>query len=285
MIPDSIIDGIENLDPLPVTAQRLTTLVGNDQSSIHEMAEIVEYDPAVAANVVRMANSAAFAGRYPVDKVRDAVIRLGIGNLVTIVLDGCVKLLKSDAPLFDLTEEEFHRHSAAASLVIKALVAEARCPLPPEASIAALLHDIGKLIMVRYLNADLSSLVSLCKEKNIPFVQAEREILGCDHAEVGGAIARKWDFPQQIIEAIEKHHQVSPEGNGVILDAVMLANYAAKSMGAGLGAEGMNISMDYAGSRKRLGISIESFERACAQTAVWLIEQNQATTAPLEKKQ
>ena len=285
MIPNTIIAGIENLDSLPVTAQRLTALVGNDQSSIKEMAEIVEYDPAVAADVVRVANSPAFAGRYPVGKVRDAVIRLGIGNLVTIVLDGCIKLLRSDAPLFDLTEEEFRRHSAAASLVIKALVTEAHCPLPPEASIAALLHDIGKLIMARYLKADLSSLVSLCREKDIPFVQAEQEILGCDHAEVGGAIARKWDLPPKVIAAIEKHHQVSPEGSGVIPDAVMLANFAAKSMGAGLGAEGLNISMDYAGSRKRLGISIEGFERACAQTAIWLMEHSRAMKVPPEERQ
>jgi len=283
MIPDSIIGGIENLDQLPVTAQRLTSLVGNEQYSIHEMAEIVEYDPAVAADVIRVANSAAFAGRYPVDKVRDAVICLGVGNLVTIVLDGCVELLKSDAPLYDLTEEEFHRHSAASYLMIKALISETRHPLPPAASIGALLHDIGKLIMVRYLNADLSSLVSLCKEKQIAFVQAEREILGCDHAEVGGAIARKWGFPEEIITAIEKHHHVSEEGNGVVLDAVMLANYAAKSMGAGLGAEGMNISMDYAGSRKRLGISIDAFERAIAQTALWLMEHSRARTQPSEE--
>lgn len=285
MIPGSILDGIENLDPLPVTAQRLISFIGNEQSSIHEIAEIVEYDPAVAANVVRIANSAAFSGRYPVDKVRDAVIRLGIGNLVTIVLDGCLKLLKSDAPLFDLTEREFHRHSAASSLVIKALAKETTIPLPPPASIAALLHDIGKLIMVRYLNADPSSLVSRCQEKQISFVQAEREILGCDHAEVGGAITRKWDFPKEIIEAIEKHHQVFPEGNGVVLDVVMLANYAAKSMGAGLGAEGLNITLDYSGSLKRLGISAESFERACAQTLIWLMEQGLGTPEISGEKQ
>jgi putative nucleotidyltransferase with HDIG domain len=275
MIPDSILDGIDNLDPLPVTARRLTEIVGNEKTSIHEIAEIVEFDPAVAANVVRMANSAAFAGRYPVEKVRDAVVRLGTGNLVTIVLDGCLRVLKSDAPLYDLTEEEFHRHSMASSLFIKALSKEANCFLPPSASVAALLHDIGKLIMVRYMKADLSALLSICNEKKISFVQAEQEILGCDHAEVGGGIARKWDFPREITDAIEKHHQVSPDGNGVMLDAVMLANYAAKSMGAGLGAAGLNMSMDYAGSRKRLGISIQGFERACAQTALWLMEKKQ----------
>lgn len=274
MIPDSILDGIENLDPLPVTARRLTATMDDKNCSIHEIAKIVEYDPAVAANIVRIANSAAFAGRYEVEKVREAVIRLGTGNLLTIVLDGCLRFLKSDAPLYDLSEEEFHQHSAASSLFIKALSKEAACALPPAASVAALLHDIGKLIMVRYMKADLSSLLSLCKEKEISFVQAEQEILGCDHAEVGGAIAQKWGFPHEITEAIAKHHQVSPEGNGIVLDAVMLANYAAKSMGAGLGAEGLNISMDYAGSRNRLGLSIEGFERACAQTAIWLMEQS-----------
>lgn len=279
MIPDSILDGIENLDPLPETAQRLNEIIGYKEVTIYEMAEIVEYDAAVAANVVRVANSAAYAGSYPVEKVRDAVIRLGTGNLATIVLDGCVKVLNSDVPLFDLTEEEFHRHSTASALMIKELTKEAECILPPTVSIAALLHDIGKLIIVRYLKADLSTLVEMCKEKKILFIEAEREVLGCDHAEVGGAIARKWAFPQEIVDAIEKHHQVSPEGDGIVLDAVMLANYAAKSMGAGLGAEGLNMSMDYGGSRKRLGISIEGFERACAQMAMWLIEKSQPKTS------
>jgi hypothetical protein len=83
-------------------------------------------------------------------------------------------------------------------------------------------------------------------------------------------MAYKWDFPQEIVFAIEQHHQVSHDGNGVILDAVMLANYAAKSLGVGLGAEGLNMPMDFAGSCKRLGVSIEGFERACAQAAIWL---------------
>jgi HD-like signal output (HDOD) protein len=127
--------------------------------------------------------------------------------------------------------------------------------------------------MVRYMKADVSALRALCTEKQIPFVQAERELLGCDHAEVGAAMARQWGFPQEIISTIEQHHQVIPGGNGLILDAVMLANYAAKSIGVGLGAEGFNLPMDYAGSRERLGMSIEGFERACAQAAIWVAEQ------------
>jgi putative nucleotidyltransferase with HDIG domain len=276
MIPKQILNGIQHLDPLPVTARRLTAMLGDDNVNVREIAEIVEYDVAVAANVVRVANSAAYAGRYPVERVRDAVVRLGTANLLTIVLGDYIRVFRVAAPLYDLTEDDLYLHSAAASLVIKAIVTETRRPLPPSASIAALLHDIGKLIMVRYMKADVSALQSLCKEKKITFVAAEREVLGCDHADVGGAIARNWGFPQEITDAIEHHHRVIPGGSGIVLDAVMLANYAAKSIGIGLGAEAFNIPMDYEGSRKRLGLSIEAFERSCAQAALWLADQKKA---------
>jgi putative nucleotidyltransferase with HDIG domain len=273
MIPNQILNGIQHLDPLPVTIRKLTAMLRDEDTSVQKIADVVQYDAAVAANVLRVANSVAFAGRYPIERVRDAVVRLGTENLLTVVIGEYLKVFRVAAPLYDLTEDDFYLHSAAAALMIKAMTPEVRHPLPAAASIAALLHDIGKLLMVRYMNEDVSALRFICTEKKIAFVEAERQVLGCDHAEVGGAMARRWEFPQEIVLAIENHHQVKPGGGGAILDAVMLANYAAKSMGVGLGAEGLNLPMDYAGSRSRLGISIEGFERACAQAAVWIAEQ------------
>jgi putative nucleotidyltransferase with HDIG domain len=273
MIPNHILDAVKHLDPLPVTARRLSSMLGDENVNIREIAEIVEYDVAVAANIVRVANSAAYAGRYPVERVRDAVVRLGTANLLTIVLGDYLRVFKVAAPLYDLTEDDLYLHSAAAALMIKAIVGETGRQLPPSASIAALLHDVGKLIMVRYLKADVSALQTVCREKKINFVDAEREVLGCDHAEVGAAVARNWGFPTEITQAIEKHHRVTPGGGGIVLDAVMLANYAAKSIGIGLGAEAFNISMDFEGSRQRLGLTIDTFERACAQASIWLADQ------------
>lgn len=273
MIPREIINGIERLDPLPVTARRLSAMLSGDNPDIRAIAEVVQYDSAVAANVVHTANSAAYAGRYPVERVRDAIVRLGASNLLTVVLGDYLRVMKAAAPLYDLTEDDLYLHSAAAALMVKAMAEQARRQLPGSASIAALLHDIGKLIMVRYMKADLSALLSLCQEKSIAFVDAEREAFGCDHAEVGGAVARKWGFPEEVIFAIENHHKVLPDGGGIVLDAVMLANYAAKSIGVGLGADAFNIPMDYAGSRERIGLSLEGFERACAEGSIWLAEQ------------
>ncbi len=273
MIPNQILDGIQRLDPLPVTARKLSAMLQNENANMHEIAKAVEYDAAIAANILKVANSAAYAGRYPTERVRDAVVRLGTANLLAIVLDQYLRVFKTAAPLYDLTEDDFYLHSAAASLMIKAMIPEVNCTLPPSASIAALLHDIGKLIMVRYMKIDVSSMQFLCRQQGIEFFQAEQELLGCNHAEVGAAIARNWGFPEEIIVTIELHHQVNPGGKGILLDAVMLANYAAKSIGVGLGAEGLNMSLDFAGSRERLGMSIEGFERACAQAALWVAEQ------------
>jgi len=282
MIPSRILDGISRLDPLPVTARRLTEMVGDDSVTVRDIAAVVEYDAAVAANVVRVANSAAYAGRYPVERVRDAVVRLGTANLLTVVLGDFLRIFKSGAPLYDLTEDDLYLHSASASLMIKAMSEEACCSMPAAASIAALLHDIGKLIMVRYMEEDVSALQSLAKGKNIDFVEAEKEVLGCDHAELGAAIARNWGFPAEIILGIEHHHNVVPGGNGILLDAVMLANYAAKSIGFGLGAEAFNMPLDFDGSRQRLGLSIEAFDRACAQTSLWMMDQRQVIGLPVK---
>src|SRR5512136_2682134 len=144
MIPTHILDAVKHLDPLPVTARRLSSMLGDENVNIREIAEIVEYDVAIAANIVRVANSAAYAGRYPVERVRDAVVRLGTANLLTIVLGDYLRVFKVAAPLYDLTEDELYLHSAAASLMIKAMMPEVRQKLPPSASICALLHDIGK---------------------------------------------------------------------------------------------------------------------------------------------
>lgn len=273
MIPKQMLDGIKHLDPLPITARRLTSMLGNEDVNAQEVVKVVEYDPAVAANILRVANSGAYGGRYRIERVRDAVVRLGTENLLAIILGEYMKVFKGAAPMYDLTEDDLYLHSAAASLMMKAIMKESTCSLPTSAPLAALLHDIGKIIMVRYLHADVSVLLNLCKEKEITFVQAEQDLFQCNHAEVGAVIARSWGFPQEIIEAIESHHNVVPGGSGLLLDAVMLANYATKSMGIGLGAEGFNLSIDFMGSCERLGLSLDAFERACAQATFWVMEQ------------
>lgn len=272
-IPEKILDGIQRLDPLPMTVQKLMTALEDENVRFGEIATIIEYDSAVAANILKVANSGAYGGAFQIKSVRDAVIRLGAANLLNIILGDHITSLKPAAPMYQLTENDFWLHSAASSMAVKALIAQVRPDaIPKNAQIAALLHDIGKLLIVRYLSIDASGILSLAQEKKITFVEAERELLGCDHTEVGAEMARRWNFPADIANAIERHHSLLDAEHGPLIDTVMLANLAAKSLGAGIGADGMNFQIDYTGSRERLGLRVEDFERACAQAAIWLNE-------------
>ncbi len=270
-VPEKLLTGIERLEPLPLTLQRLVVILGKEDINTTEIVQVIELDGAVAANILRMANSARFGGRFEITNLKDAVVRLGTSVLLEIALGAQLHTLRTAAPLYDLTEDDLWLHGAAASMAVKAIMRESHSgSIPQIATIAALIHDIGKLIMVRYLQADVSAILSICSEKQVTFVEAEREIFGCDHAEVGAAVARKWSFPEPITQVIERHHQVPVVEATPMLDAVMLANLAAKTIGVGLGLEGLNLRIEYSGSRDRLGLTVEGFERACAQTAFWL---------------
>ncbi len=275
-IPDKVLDGIDRLEPLPITVQKLVVALNNHNVDFNEIAKTIEFDGAITSNILRTANSAAFAGRTRIETARDAVVRLGTVTLLDLLLIGYLKSLKVAAPLYDLSEDDLWLHGAGASLAVKAIVKETHNRKIPESSnIAALIHDIGKLIMVRYLKAEASTIVNLCQEKNLTFVEAERELFGCDHAEVGGAMARKWAFPELITNAIERHHDAEPKDPDLMLDAVVLANLAAKTVGVGLGAAGMNYRADIAGAKERIGLTHEGFERVCVQTATWVQDLKQ----------
>jgi putative nucleotidyltransferase with HDIG domain len=272
-LPEKILEGVDRLEPLPITVQKLVVALNSRNVDFNEIAKTIEFDGAITSNILRTANSAAFGGRTRIETARDAVVRLGTVTLLDLVLIGYLKSLRFSAPLYDLTEDDLWLHGATASLAVKAIAKETRNRQIPEATnIAALIHDIGKLIMVRYLKTDSETVVKLCEEKNLTFAEAEKELFGCDHAEVGGAMARKWSFPEPITAAIERHHEAEPGNPDLMLDAVILANLTAKTVGIGLGAAGMNDRADIVGAKSRLGLATEGFERVCIQTEAWVEE-------------
>jgi putative nucleotidyltransferase with HDIG domain len=270
-VPTDIIRQIDRLDPMPMSARRLMGALQTGNVGATEIASYIEHDPAMAAAVLHSANSAAYGG-MALASLRDAVLRLGTSNILSLVLGGTMARLKARLPLYGLEEDDLWLHSVAASTAVKVLQHERPAAnIPDSAAVAALLHDIGKLVMTRYMKADAGAIVSVAAERDITFVAAEHELLGCDHTEVGGALARHWGLPRGIVEAIEGHHDDPLVSPTVTMDAVMVANVTAKSISAGLGAEGMNLHAD-PGSFHRLGLDFTGYSRVILQTLTWVNE-------------
>jgi putative nucleotidyltransferase with HDIG domain len=270
-VPFDIVRQIDRLDPMPMSARRLMGALQNHDIGAAEIAAYIEHDPAMAAGVLHTANSAAYGG-VALGSLRDAVLRLGTSNILNIVLGGTMARLRARLPLYGLEEDDLWLHSVSASTAVKVLQHERPAAnIPDSAAIAALLHDIGKLVMTRYMKVDAGAIVSVAAERGITFVEAERDLLGCDHTEVGGTLARHWRLPADIVDAIEGHHRQPMAMPTATMDAVMVANVTAKSINAGLGAEGMNLYAD-AGAFHRLGLDFSGYSRVILQTLTWVTE-------------
>ena len=271
-----VLEKVERLEPLPATVARLVPALSDERTTAQEISEILENDPALSANVLRAANSSLYGGRFEIRRVRDAVVRLGLETILQMALGPQLKKMAVPARLYDLGEDELLLHAALVSWAAGEI--GRRCPdagIPSTAGLAGLLHDLGKLLMARYLDADPDAIRDLSAREGTPFVEAERKLFGTDHAEVGGRMAEKWGFPPEIVRAIRDHHADPLPAGHPVLDAVVLANYVAKTVGIGLGAEGMNFSVDPA-CRERVGMDEAAFELLCADGALRLDQLREA---------
>lgn len=278
-VPLKVRQGLGTLKPLPATANRLIAALQKEDTSLSSVSEFIEYDQVIAGRVLRLARSAAYSGSMAINDVHTATLRLGTATILELVLGDYLRTLKMKAPLYDLDEDDLWAHGAASGLAVRALKQECpNTPTPEIAQSAALMHDIGKLVLVRTVQLRPTDVNAICEREKVTWVEAERRLIGCDHAEVGGLLARKWDLPEDLCRAIERHHDQPIADPDPVVDAVVFANYIAKSIGTGLGAEGLNIGMDPTVSQ-RLGVDRDSFDRICLQTFNWLKDLRRAVAA------
>ncbi|MBL8768934.1 MAG: HDOD domain-containing protein [Planctomycetes bacterium] len=209
---DAVLASAQSLKPLPASVGRLTAIVSREDVDLREVVDVVQLDQALTARMLKAANSALSASRTQIGTVKDAVVRLGSGLVLSFAMASSVKHTASGAlPGYGLGEGELWRHSVAAALAAEVLKPLARkVSLPPEAFTAALLHDIGKLVLNRFLDQDTSALVQRARsEGGLDFEAAEASVLGIGHGALGGTIAQRWGLPDSIVVGIRFHENPS----------------------------------------------------------------------------
>ncbi len=205
---DAVLSSATTLKPLPASVSRLATLVSSEDVDLGEVVEVVQLDPALTARMLKAANSAMSAAKVQVGTVKDAVVRLGSGLVLSFAIAGSVKKTVSGAiPSYGLGEGELWRHSVAAALAAEVLKPFAKkVALPTEAFTAALLHDIGKLVLGRFLDKDAVALIDVARaDDGLDFDSAEAFVLGIGHGELGGVVAQRWGLPGTIVCGIRYH--------------------------------------------------------------------------------
>lgn len=269
---DDLINTVDTLEPLPQTATLLAQIVANEKSKIDEAVQVVQYDPALVADILKMTNSAFYASNRRISCIRDAVIRLGTGRILEIIVSNRVRgIMKQPLVHYGYIEDDLWRHSVASALAAEHLNKYVPVQISGVSYTAALLHDLGKLLIIRYFpEAEIQRIIIYMKENNTSWAEAEKNIFNFTHAEVGAHVASLWKMPEPIVQAILNHNNVTTDYDP-ITDSVRVANVVARAIGQGLGYEGMGVDID-SEIAERLTLSRENYELLCAETAQKLEE-------------
>jgi putative nucleotidyltransferase with HDIG domain len=258
---------IEAFPGMPTTAAKLLPLLEDSDSTATEIENILKYDPGLTANILKLTNSAYFGIPTRISSVRQAIVLLGWKRLLQVVMTICMSpLMNKTIPGYDLPRGALWQHSVAVSVAAEILVKALRIPDADEVFTAALLHDVGKLILGGFVKEDLQQIEDMVN-KGITFDVAESMVLGTNHAEIGGQILDKWSFPSELVSAVQWHHDPeSCEESCNLSDIVHVAN----TMGimTGYGKIDQDLAIEHFGPvADRLGLAPENLEEMAQQTA------------------
>jgi putative nucleotidyltransferase with HDIG domain len=199
-----VLDRAESLRPLPLTVVRLASTVADPDSDVDDLVTILREDPSLVASLLREANSAWSGPSSNITTIQAAVTRLGSGRVLAIAMDVSLDLpIPTKLAGYDVSAQQLREHAIWASFVAEAVQSLARDRVGPEAITAAFLHDIGKGLLDEHID---SRYFQFAWSPDREIVDAEQELTGLDHAELGALLLELWGVPRQIVEGIRFHH-------------------------------------------------------------------------------
>ena len=237
-----LIARIGELPPMPFVAERALALIRDPDSNMGDLAAVLALDQAMATLVLRWANSAYYGLRNPVSTVQQAVVYLGMRTLHNLVLAASVAVwFDRPVPGYALERGSLWRHALGTAAGARLVAAPFGHAIAEEAYHAGLLCDIGKLafeVLLRNIDA------STPQWQRKSFTELEKEHFGIDHASLGGEMARLWNLPMALIDAIAHHHEPEKAKEGHLLAAaVHIADAAMMMCGIGIGKDGLQYTL------------------------------------------
>ena len=235
----SVLEAIENnrleLPTMPLVAARALAMLGRDDFSFQEIANLIETDPIVAARLLRLARSAAFAGLSRFDSILTCVTRLGSEELRLFLVETAVHhILESRDPCIAQMCRDLWRHSLAVAILSRDLATAVHALHPDGAYLGGLLHDLGRPVLAStLLDAEQRLLGTRTQRWIMP--SAWLAIISGKHRSIGAAIARKWGLPESVPRLIHDSAAYDTGDRFATGNVIMLADTLTKREGIYVG--------------------------------------------------
>ena len=257
----SRVEGISKVVTIPAVVNRILAMVATGTVSAGEIADEIGNDQVLAARVLKLVNSGFYGFRQPITTITHAMVLLG-GDVV--------KTLVMTASVIDLVDrmnqllEGLWEHSVGTARAAGAIAERLRMRDVEEIALCGLLHDIGKVIVGQTFPVEHARIRQVVAERNCLQIEAEAEVLGVSHAEVGMWLLKKWSLPPNMVYPIAYHHAFHPRRDFADRTAVVhLADILCRAKGIGYPGDRRLPRLDPE-AWQLLGLDLADVEEVCS---------------------
>ena len=241
----NIISRIDYLTPVASTTNKILSVARDQKSKISDLVDLVIYDQAMTANILKICNSAYFGLPRKINSLHQAVNFLGKNQIAELVFMKSISgNLTKPQNGYCLHEGELWKYSVSSAIIARKLGEKKGFKDTSLIFTAALLKDIGKVVLDQYVEDSFKEIIAALLKNDCTFNEAEKKVLGIDHAELGGLVAEKWNFSNEMIHIIKYHHfSEGLQADNEEASIVYLADILCMIMGIGSGADGLAYRM------------------------------------------
>jgi putative nucleotidyltransferase with HDIG domain len=243
---------VEKLQPIPQVALKTMRLLSDDQYDITALAGEIRQDQVIVAKILKLCNSAMFAGSMQIASLDNAILMLGQGLLIKTIISASVSSFynQSDSG-YSLCKGGLYHHAVGTALIAQKIALATGRVSPSVAYTAGLLHDIGMVVLDQYVAAVSPLFYRAMENENADMLAVEKELLGINHCEVGKELAELWKFPSSLTDAIYYHHfPEETEADATLPHIIYLADLIMSKFHGGLALEWLDT--DKLGARMNL---------------------------------
>jgi putative nucleotidyltransferase with HDIG domain len=226
------VESINTLPTVPGVLKKLSVIIEKPRITLVEISAFISNDPALTTKVLKMVNSAIYGFPGRIASVSHATMLLGLNVIKGLLLGVSV------FELMQKTMNGLYEHSLACAIASRVIAQKKGLKEPEEVSVAGLLHDIGKVILMLEFQKEYETAMNEAQAKSISIFEAEKNQFNATHANVGSWLAEKWHFPRSLIEVIEYHHRPALSRSVPVETAIVhLADILVRARGFGFAGE------------------------------------------------
>jgi HD-like signal output (HDOD) protein len=236
---ESIIEATDHLKPISDVAGKVLALLDDPDCGVSDLSDIIRHEPALTANLLKLANSAYFGLPGKIIDAKQAIVYLGMSQVVDLVLlVSCSNSFSGSHEGYGLKAGELWKSAVSGAIIANDLAQLKGLKQGSLIFTGALLRDIGKVVLDQFINPAISKIMDRVTDQSITFAEAERQVLGFDHVQVGAMVAKNWNFPDAL-QCVIRYYHIPLEAKGCFLEAsvVHLADALCRKLEIGPGVD------------------------------------------------